>query len=128
MSANVTEPGPLTCDHKNVKLAAGLESPALPFNAAAAGRVIVWFAPAFTTGGVEPGVGVGVGVGVGFAGPEEDGAAELVGGGAEVAELRVTPPHLARTRASSRAIAAQQSWRFRLPASWRALFLKKVAK
>jgi hypothetical protein len=53
-SVNVTVPGPLTCVHVTVTVAGGLGNPSsvtVPFNKALAGSVIVWSAPASTTGG-----------------------------------------------------------------------------
>jgi hypothetical protein len=52
-SPNVTVPGPLTFDHVVVNVAGGLGNPsslAVPLRSALAGSVIVWSAPAFTTG------------------------------------------------------------------------------
>src|SRR5262245_29612853 len=53
-SPNVTVPGPLTALHSVVSPAGGSGSPSsetVPVRAAAAGSVIVWSAPALTTGG-----------------------------------------------------------------------------
>ena len=51
----VTVPGPLTFDHVVVTVAGGFGSPSsvtVPDRLAVAGRVMVWSAPAFTTGAV----------------------------------------------------------------------------
>src|SRR2546426_1032902 len=55
---NVTVPGPLTLLHMMVSAPGGLGSPssvAVPVRLAAFGSVIVWLAPALTTGALLPG-------------------------------------------------------------------------